>query len=111
MNTQEPGITITLREIYDSVQTVSDALERMEGKFASLEEKSLSAIKAERQSQEALQVAQEAYKLAEDAHTQLLKERSDKEEQRSWFKRTIIAAMIPYLVSAGLLAISYLSNQ
>ncbi|AIF68371.1 hypothetical protein GZ22_18190 (plasmid) [Terribacillus saccharophilus] len=105
----EPGITITLREIYDSVQIVGDALERMESKFTILEEKSMLALKSEEKSHEALQIAQQAYTLAKETHALFLKERADKEEQQKWFKRTIIAALIPYLVS-GLLAISYFNG-
>jgi hypothetical protein len=105
----ELGITITLREIYDSVETVGDALERMESKFAVLEEKSGYALKADEKSKEALHLAEQAHKLAEETHALCLKERSDKEEQNKWFKRTIIAALIPYLIS-GLLAISYFNS-
>jgi len=104
---ETPGVVITLREIYDSVQGVGDSLERMEGKLLHLEEKTLLAVKADERSQNALDMAKEAYRLAEESNEAIESYQQSKEDQKQWYSRTIIAAVIPYIISAiiGLLYI------
>lgn len=110
MTRETPGVMITLREIYDSVQGVGDSLERMEGKLLHLEEKSLLAVKADERSQDALNIAKEAYRLAKESNEAIESYQQSKDEQKQWYSRTVIAAVIPYIISAILGLLYILGN-
>ncbi|KOO48182.1 hypothetical protein [Priestia koreensis] len=102
MEKQTTGVVITLREIYDSVQNVGDSLKRMEEKLVHLEEKSLRAVKADESSREALNISREAYKLAKESSEAIQSYERSRNQQRQWFIRTLIAAVIPYVVSCAI---------
>lgn len=100
MGNEINGVTITLREIYDSVKDLNKSIERMEGKLLTFEEKALLATEAAKDSQKALKIAEEAYRLAKESQDAIDSIRKEKESRHQWYWRTIFTALLPYLITA-----------
>ena len=91
----DPGITITLREIYDSVQEVAAGVRRLNERINRLEDKTKESDEVDERSRLALMIAQEA------------NNRVDKLEQNlTWVVRLIIGAV----VTSGIGALFYLAQ-
>jgi hypothetical protein len=102
LNGHLQGVTITLREIYDSVKELNTSIERIEGKLLNLEEKSILASEAKIISEKALEVANEAKRIAQENQEAFDGFRSEKEEKKQWYWRTIFAATLPYLITVAI---------
>ena len=85
--TQNQGITITLREIYDSVQEVGAGVRKLDERITKLEERTKQTEDMDDRSRRALQAATEA------------KDKADKLEQnQAWVVRTLVGALITGVV-------------
>ncbi len=79
----DPGVTITLREIFDSVQEVGAGVRKLDERITKLEERTKQTEDTDERSRKALQTANEA------------KEKVDHLEQnQAWVVRTLIGALI-----------------
>ncbi|RKH76970.1 hypothetical protein D7X99_33030 [Corallococcus sp. AB032C] len=101
------GVTITLREIYDSLNGVSSSLERLEQKIIRLEEKTSIAGEADERSREALKLAEEALEKANESLIIVKEQKREKQEFKKIWISAVLTAVIPWLLSF-LLALIYL---
>lgn len=85
----DPGVTITLREIYDLVQEVAQGVRRLDDRITRIEEKTREVDAVDERSRQALQAAQEALKGVQEI-----------EENQAWLWRTVIGALITSAIAA-----------
>lgn len=98
----EQGVTITLREIYDSMQKVAKGLERIESRITQLEDWTSVVAKTDERSRKAYQKAVEALEKAQSVRKEMDKVRETQQETRKWIFRKIIGALITGAI-AGML--------
>jgi len=91
------GVTITLREIYDSLNEVSSSLDRLEQRIIRLEEKTSIASEADERSRNALKKAEEAFQKASEALALI----QEKEAEKKEFKKMWFIFVLIYLVQKG----------
>jgi chromosome segregation ATPase len=104
------GVTITLREIYDSLNGVSSSLERLEQRIIRLEEKTSIAGEADERSREALKKAEEALKKADEALIVVKEQQREKQEFKKIWVSSVLTAVIPWLLSF-IVALIYLVKK
>lgn len=85
----ENGVTITLREIYDSVQEVAAGVRRLDERITRLEEKTRETDEVDERSRKALQTAEAA-----------LEEVKELKAGQTWLWRTIAGALITGAIGA-----------
>lgn len=85
----ENGVTITLREIYDSVQEVAAGVRRLDERITRLEEKTRETDEVDERSRKALQTAETA-----------LEEVNELKANQTWLWRTVIGALITGAIAA-----------
>ena len=90
----EQGVTITLREIYDSMQKVAKGLERIESRITQLEDWTSVVTKTDERSRKAYQKASEALEKAQSVKAEMDKVREAQLETKKWIFRKIIGALI-----------------
>ncbi|WMV74969.1 hypothetical protein [Geobacillus thermodenitrificans] len=104
------GVTITLREIYDSLNEVSSSLDRLEQRIIRLEEKTSMASEADERSRNALKKAEEAFQKASEALVLIQEKEAEKKEfKKMWFS-AILTAITPWLLGF-LFALIYLVQK
>ncbi|GIM47052.1 hypothetical protein DNHGIG_26010 [Collibacillus ludicampi] len=85
----EQGVTITLREIYDSVQKVAADVRRLDERMMRLEEKGKDADEVDERSRKALQLAESAIQRVQEL-----------EESKNWIVKSAIGALITGAIGA-----------
>lgn len=85
----ENGVTITLREIYDSVQEVAAGVRRLDERITRLEEKTRETDEVDERSRKALQTAEAA-----------MEEVKELKANQIWLWRTVIGALITGAIAA-----------
>jgi methyl-accepting chemotaxis protein len=85
----EQGVTITLREIYDSVQEVAAGVRQLNERVERLEEKGKEADEVDERSRKALQLAESAIQRVQEL-----------EESKNWIVKSAIGALITGAIGA-----------
>lgn len=85
----QTGVTITLREIYDSVQEVAAGVRRLDERITRLEEKTRETDEVDERSRKALQTAEAA-----------LEEVKELKANQTWLWRTVFGAIITGAIAA-----------
>jgi|GEM_PF-2557820 hypothetical protein len=104
------GVTITLREIYDSLNGVSSSLDRLEQRIIRLEEKTSVASEADERSRNALKMAEEAFQKANEALVLVKEKEIERKEFKKMWISAILSATIPWLLGF-LFALVYLVQK
>lgn len=86
------GVTITLREIYDTLNGLDSSVKRLEQRIIRLEEKTSLALEAERRSREAIEKAEQALKMIKN------REAEKKEYKKIWLS-AILSSTIPWALT------------
>lgn len=110
MAEEQQGVTITLREIYDSQTEQLKGINQLGEQMIALEGKIGVASEADERSRKALDVAEDA---AEDAKEALEKIEQNEQEKKQLNQKIyvgILTALIPY-VFAAVLGLIYIAKQ
>jgi len=91
---QDPGIMITMREIYDSLQDVSSSIKGVESRLQGLEESHKNQVDLRKEIAEDLKIVDERSRDALDKSDDALKMTNEQAEKSKWLWRATVSAFI-----------------
>lgn len=99
MSNQNPGVLITLKDIYNLVQALEESVNKVEKKIYSIEEKVNKVYESDERSREAINLSKTAYEVANNSLDEIKTYKEERAKLKSWLSRTIVTAMMPYVIS------------